>query len=138
MVIGNFQEAIKKGDDQTFCELTQSNPRYLVTPSDTPAICHSGTRANALHVAAESGSLHMTNLVLDAIQNPDLMLAMYPDEPLENRVRRQEHIFDLYLNSQVKGSFDTPLHQAAKIGAIDVVAALVSVRMSLNDLLCKL
>ena len=76
----------------------------------------------------------MTNVVLDAIQNPDLMLAMYPDEPLENRVRRQEHIFDLYLNSQLKGNFDTPLHLASKNGAIDVVAALVSVRMSLKTI----
>ena len=67
----------------------------------------------------------MTNLVLEAVQDPALMTAMYPDESVENRVRRQEHIFDLYLNSQLKGNYNTPLHQAAKIGAIDVVAALV-------------
>jgi len=120
-----IKEAINRGDEAAFHELTESNPRYLVTPSDTPAICHSGTRANALHVAAQSGSARMTDLVLDAIRNPDLMSAMYPDESPENRVRRQEHIFDLYLNSQLKGTFDTPLHAASKIGAIDVVATLV-------------
>ena len=46
-----------KCDEESFRDLTESNPRYLVTPSDTPAICHSGTRANALHIAAQSGIL---------------------------------------------------------------------------------
>ena len=76
-------------------------------------------------VAHNEGSVRMTNLVLEAVQDPALMTAMYPEESVENRVRRQEHIFDLYLNSQLKGNYNTPLHQAAKIGAIDVVAALV-------------
>ena len=48
-------------------------------------------------VAHNEGSVRMTNLVLEAVQDPALMTAMYPDESVENRVRRQEHIFDLYL-----------------------------------------
>lgn len=96
-----------------------------MTPSDTPSVIHSGTRANALHIAAESGSAQMTTLILEAIQSPDLMAKMYPGESLESRVRRQEYLFDLYLNSHLKGGFDTPLHVASKYGFVDVVALLV-------------
>ena len=115
---------MKKGDENKFFELTESNPRYLMTPCDTPSVIHSGTRANALHVAAEAGSARMTTLVLEAVQDPELMARMYPSESAESRARRQEYLFDLYLNSHLKASFDTPLHQAAKIGAVDVVAIL--------------
>jgi hypothetical protein len=56
-----------------------------MTPCDTPAVLHSGTRSNALHFAAQSGSVGMTQKVLDAIQNPALMLKMYPAESAESR-----------------------------------------------------
>ena len=59
--------------------------RYLMSPCDTPSVLHSGTRSNALHIAALSGSVKMTQRVIDAIQDPDLMIRMYPGESGESR-----------------------------------------------------
>lgn len=59
--------------------------RYLMTPCDTPSVLHSGTRSNALHVAALAGSAKMTNRIIYAIQDPELMIKMYPGESAESR-----------------------------------------------------
>ena len=90
-----LRQAIANEDDIAFEKLVSENPRYLTTPCDTPSILHSGTRANALHVAAtEGGSLwgnsspKMTEKVLDAILNPELMERMYPGESAEAKTRR--------------------------------------------------
>ena len=90
-----LKQAIADEDISAFDELVAANPRYLTTPCDTPSILHSGTRANALHVAAnEGGSLwgkpspKMTEKVLDTILDPELMERMYPGESAEARARR--------------------------------------------------
>ena len=89
-----LKQAIANENVELFDKLVSENPRYLTTPCDTPSILHSGTRANALHVAAsESGALgkaspKMTQKVLDSILSPDLMERMYPGESAENRTRR--------------------------------------------------
>ena len=59
--------------------------RYLMTPCDTPSVLHSGTRSNALHIAALSGSVRMTLKVIDAVRDPELMIKMYPGESAESR-----------------------------------------------------
>lgn len=68
--------------------LVESNPRYLITPSDTPSVIHSGTRSNALHVAVATGNLKIVGKVLTLIQDPELVARMYPDESAENRAKR--------------------------------------------------
>ena len=71
-----LKQAIIAEDELTFDELVVENPRYLTTPCDTPSILHSGTRANALHVAAsanQKGSPKMTEKILDSILNPNLI-----------------------------------------------------------------
>ena len=90
-----LKQAIADEDAVAFDKLVADNPRYLTTPCDTPSILHSGTRANALHVAAtEGGSMwgkaspKMTQKVLDTILDPCLMERMYPGESAEARARR--------------------------------------------------
>lgn len=90
-----LKQAIADEDITTFDSLVAENPRYITTPCDTPSILHSGTRANALHVAAtEGGSMwgkaspKMTQKVLDTILDPNLMERMNPGESAEARARR--------------------------------------------------
>ena len=96
-----------------------------MTPCDQPSIIHSGTRANALHIAANNGNVAMAEVILDLITSPDLVERMYPNETPENRAKRQEYLLDLYLNMPKKGDFDTPLHQASKWGHWPVIQLLV-------------
>ena len=89
-----LKQAIASENIELFDKLVSENPRYLTTPCDTPSILHSGTRANALHVAASEGGANgkaspkMTQKVLDSILSTDLMERMYPGETAENRARR--------------------------------------------------
>ena len=47
-----IKEAVENSDEFRLKSLVESNPRYLMTPCDQPSIIHSGTRSNALHIAA--------------------------------------------------------------------------------------
>lgn len=88
-----LKQAIIAEDELIFDELVADNARYLTTPCDTPSILHSGTRANALHIAAsanQKGSPKMTEKILDNILNTNLMERMYPGESAEARTRSQE------------------------------------------------
>ena len=121
-------------DEAKFHSLVDSNPRYLVTTYDTPAIVHSGTRANALIQATISQSLKMVTMVLNKIQDPQLYARMYPSDSDEARAKRMEHVLDLFLNMPTRGNFDTPLHHAAKNGCLDIVRLLVGFSSSCDTM----
>ena len=51
-----------------FRECVLSNPRYMVTTSDSPSVLHEGSRSNALHMAAKLGRTESASLVLSFVQ----------------------------------------------------------------------
>jgi hypothetical protein len=120
-----FRKAVEISNLDYIRECAVSNPRYLVTTSDSPTVLHEGSRSNALHMAAKLGRTESAKLVLELIEG-DLLERMYPDEDPVQNVQRRDHLVDLYLNMPDKGGGDTPLHLASKFGHVDMVALLYS------------
>lgn len=120
-----IKEAIIDDDEELIRQLVMTNPRYLMQPSDVPAIIHSGTRSNALHIAAQHGKRRMTEVILELVTGPSVVERMYPTDDLKMIKQRQAYLLDGYLNMPKKGDFDTPLHQASKWGQWEVIQVLV-------------
>jgi len=110
-------------DIEFVIQCVDSNPRYLVTASDTPTILQAGQRHNALHVCARHGKERAGQLVLNFVMG-DLLARMYPGEGIEQNNRRRDHLVDMYLNMPDKGGGETPLHLAAKFGNLGMVRLL--------------
>jgi len=112
-------------DLEYITKCVESNPRYLVTASDTPTILQAGQRHNALHVCARHDKEQAGQIILNYVMG-DLLARMYPGEGMEQNNRRREHLVDMYLNMPDKGGGDTPLHLAAKFGNLSMVRLLCS------------
>ncbi|XP_031339818.1 ankyrin repeat and LEM domain-containing protein 2 isoform X2 [Photinus pyralis] len=102
------------------------NPRYLISSGDTPSILQEGSRYNALHVAAKSRNRDMCELILNTVSNTNFIKLLYGDDSHQDANERAVMLLDLYLNTPDKGLNETPLHFAAKFGAVEVVELLVS------------
>lgn len=121
-----LRRAIEAGDAHLVSAFVLSNPRYLISSGDTPAILQEGARYNALHVAAKCKNAAIAELVLETISDDNFLRKLYQDESLESRRQRASILLDLYLNTPDKGLNETPLHFAVKFGAAKVVEVLVS------------
>jgi len=120
-----FRKSIESGNIDFILECVRENPRYLMTPSDTPAILQEGSRYNALHVSSKSGKSEVMKILLDIIKG-DLAASMYPEADSEQNSVRQQRLVDLYLNMPDKGGGDTPLHLASKFGHLEIVEILTA------------
>jgi len=120
-----FRKSIESANIDFILECVRENPRYLMTPSDTPAILQEGSRYNALHVSAKSGKSETMKLLLGIIKG-DLAASMYPVADSEQNSVRQQRLVDLYLNMPDKGGGDTPLHLASKFGHLEIVEMLTA------------
>lgn len=74
----------------------------------------------------------MTDLILQTVGDPSFSKLLYGGDETMSASKlgspsdRAAILIDLYLNTPDKGMHETPLHFAAKFGAIHVVATLVS------------
>ena len=101
------------------------NPRYLVSSGDTPTILKEGPRYNALHVCAMSNKAEMCKVILQIIEKPSFIELLHGQR--NNATDEVSAILlDLYLNTPDKGRGETPLHFAAKFGALDMIKILIS------------
>ncbi|XP_066999706.2 ankyrin repeat and LEM domain-containing protein 2 homolog [Anabrus simplex] len=123
-----LRKAIEFGDLQAVKSMVWNNPRYLVSSGDTPAILQEGSRYNALHVAAKAKNATMSEFIIQTVGNPAFVGLLYGDDDEQNCADRASILLDLYLNTPDKGLNETPLHFAAKFGAVGVVETLVSCR----------
>jgi ankyrin repeat and LEM domain-containing protein 2 len=68
-----FRKEIEAGNLAQVHKIIWSNPRYLVSAGDTPAILKEGPRYNALHVASLSKNAKMIHLLLQTIAKKEFI-----------------------------------------------------------------
>lgn len=122
-----LRKLIEAGDLAGVKTAVWNNPRYLITGADTPVILHEGMRHNALHISAKADQAAIASLVLETILDPEFTKLLYSCsyDTAQSRHQRILYLTDLYLNSPDKGSAESPLHIACKMGHVNVVQVLV-------------
>uniref|UniRef100_A0A2K6GME4 Ankyrin repeat and LEM domain-containing protein 2 n=1 Tax=Propithecus coquereli TaxID=379532 RepID=A0A2K6GME4_PROCO len=128
-----LRKAVEKGEEDAFCDLVWSNPRYLIGSGDNPTIVQEGCRYNVMHVAAKENQASICQLTVATLENPDFMRLMYPDDDAAMLQKRICYIVDLYLNTPDRMGNDTPLHFACKFGNADVVNVLSSHHLTVKN-----
>ncbi|KAF1744165.1 hypothetical protein MXB_121, partial [Myxobolus squamalis] len=109
-------------------EIIELNPKYLITPCDTPTIIHEGFHRNALHVAVFTNRPEVTQFILFMLKNIFWISKFYGFEnPCNGEAfEKSERLLDYILNTPDKGAFETPLHIACKYGNIEIVKMLLN------------
>lgn len=121
-----FRKEIEQNNLQKVYEMIHMNPRYLVSSGDTPAILKEGPRYNALHVAAMNKLAKMAKLILQAVEQTQFIELLHGVKNDPNVEEMSRFLLESYLNTPDKSRNETPLHFAAKVGALDVIEVLVS------------
>jgi ankyrin repeat protein len=124
-----FRKEIEKNNVAKVYDLISLNPRYLVSSGDTPSILKEGPRYNALHIAAMHKHARMAKLILQTVEQTQFIehLHGFTDDP--NIEVMCQNLLESYLNTPDKSRNETPLHFAAKIGAVEVIEVLITYPM---------
>ncbi len=121
-----FRKEIEQNNVQKVYELICLNPRYLVSSGDTPSILKEGPRYNALHVAAINKHARMAKLILQTVEQTQFIEHLHGFKNDPNIEIMCQNLLESYLNTPDKSRNETPLHFAAKFGAVDVIEVLIS------------
>lgn len=121
-----FKKEIEQNNVAKVYEMICTNPRYLVSSGDTPSILKEGPRYNALHVAAIKKLDKMAKLILQTVEQTEFIELLYGIKKDPNVYEMSSFLLKSYLNTPDKSRQETPLHFAAKFGAVGVIEVLIS------------
>ncbi|CAG0885815.1 unnamed protein product [Darwinula stevensoni] len=136
-----LKKMIEAGEVDTFMQTVWDNPHVQQSGPYTEQLCGClvpytpGDKQikniwyNALHVGAIAKQAKLCQVLLDTIEDPEFTARLYPDDSPSAHRSRISFLMDLYLNTPDRAGNETPLHFAAKLGAVEVVRILVSYRM---------
>jgi hypothetical protein len=121
-----FRKEIEANNLQSVYDTIWANPRYLISSGDTPSILKEGPRYNALHVAAISKHAKMAKLILQTIEQTQFIELLHGCKNDTTAEEVSLILLESYLNTPDKSRNETPLHFAAKFGAVDVIEVLIA------------
>jgi len=125
-LLNNLRRKIEAGDYELVDEIIWSNPRSLITCSDSAVYLMAGPKYNAAHISARANKPDILALVLDTVTNLKFVRKLYPNESDSNLQDRANHLIDSYLNTPDPRQGNTPLHFACKYGYYKVVRVLLT------------
>lgn len=123
-----FRKCIEQGKLAEIEKTIWANPRYLISSGDTPTILKESFRYNAVHVAAINKNGKVCEIILETVSDPQFITLLHGKDNERTAEEVSQIMLDMYLNMPEKGRSETPLHLAAKFGAVDVVRVLTSYR----------
>lgn len=121
-----FRKIIESGDCKKVHTKIWDNPRFLISAGDTPTSLKEGYRYNAMHICALNKKAEIASLILETIGNLAFVELVYGKKNQKVCIEASAILLDYFLNTPEKGRYETPLHLAAKIGALEVVEVLTS------------
>lgn len=124
--LSQLKREIEGNDYEEVEMLIWSNPKYLVTVSDSAVYLMAGPKYNACHIAARSNKPEIMALILDTVSNTTFVRQLYPNESDSIIQDRVTHLLDSYLNTPDPRQGNTPLHFACKLGFQNVVRVLLT------------
>lgn len=125
-MLNQLRRKIEAGDYETVEVMIWSNPRCLISVSDTAIYLMAGPKYNACHIAARANKSDIMALLLNTISNFSFLRKLYPKESDFNIQDRVNHLLDSYLNTRDPRQGNTPLHFACKLGFHRVVRVLLT------------
>ena len=97
-----LRRAIENGDLDLVRSKVSTNPKFLITTSDTPVILMEGPRYNAVHIASKFNQVEILDFILKTVNSPTFIKTLYPNDSDEVTEATIKHLLDLYLNTPDK------------------------------------
>ena len=100
--LAKLRKVIETGNEILVTNFVETNPKYLITTCETPAILFVAARYNAVHVCCKTNQSQILQFLLNKIADKSYINRLFNDCNDFTITNRRNHLFDLYLNTPDK------------------------------------